>query len=81
MPTRSSDAEGAPLAGFTDAFKGCDQLVLYDRIGSDWHAHAFDVPRNTWSRATPRSFQRSGDGERLRLGAPPLRTLDAERPI
>ncbi len=74
--------KGAPLAGFTDAFKGCDQLVLYDRIGSDWHAHAFDVPRN---------YLRPGDAAELptfwemadtacawALGR--WRTLDAERP-
>jgi uncharacterized protein with NAD-binding domain and iron-sulfur cluster len=37
---------GAPLATFEDAFRGCDQLVLYDRQGDGWHALRFDCPRN-----------------------------------
>src|SRR5215218_9293601 len=37
---------GAPLATFEDAFKGCDELVLYDRQGDGWHALRFDCPRN-----------------------------------
>lgn len=37
---------GAPLATFEDAFKGCDQLVLYDRQGDGWHPLRFDCPRN-----------------------------------
>ncbi|MGH3101103.1 MAG: FAD-dependent oxidoreductase, partial [Thermoleophilia bacterium] len=40
---------GAPLAGFDDAFKPCDQLVLYDRQGDGWYAHRFDCPRNPLS--------------------------------
>ena len=37
---------GTPLATFEDAFKGCDELVLYDRQGDGWHGFRFDVPRN-----------------------------------
>jgi uncharacterized protein with NAD-binding domain and iron-sulfur cluster len=37
---------GTPLATFDDAFKGCDELVLYDRQGDGWHALRFDCPRN-----------------------------------
>ena len=37
---------GTPLATIDDAFKPCDQLVLFDRQGDDWHAHALDFPRN-----------------------------------
>ncbi len=47
---------GTPLAGFDDAFKPCDQLVLYDRQGEGWHANSFDCPRN---------FLRPGDGGEL----------------
>jgi uncharacterized protein with NAD-binding domain and iron-sulfur cluster len=37
---------GTPLATFEDAFKACDELVLYDRQGSGWHGFRFDCPRN-----------------------------------
>jgi uncharacterized protein with NAD-binding domain and iron-sulfur cluster len=37
---------GTPLATFEDAFKGCDELILYDRQGDGWHGFRFDVPRN-----------------------------------
>ena len=37
---------GTPLASFDDAFKGCDELILYDRQGDGWHALRFDCPRN-----------------------------------
>ena len=37
---------GTPLATFDDAFKGCDELILYDRQGDGWHALRFDCPRN-----------------------------------
>ena len=47
---------GTPLAGFDDAFKPCDQLVLYDRQGDGWHGHSFDCPRN---------FLRPGDAGEL----------------
>jgi uncharacterized protein with NAD-binding domain and iron-sulfur cluster len=35
-----------PLATFEEAFEGCDQLVLYDRQGDDWHAFSFEPPPN-----------------------------------
>ena len=47
---------GTPLAGFDDAFKPCDRLVLYDRQGDGWYGHSFDCPRN---------FLRPGDGGEL----------------
>ncbi|MEA2331307.1 MAG: hypothetical protein QOH58_1445 [Thermoleophilaceae bacterium] len=37
---------GSPLATFGDAFKGCDQLVLYDRQDDGWRGFSFDCPRN-----------------------------------
>ncbi|MEA2361052.1 MAG: hypothetical protein QOD71_197 [Thermoleophilaceae bacterium] len=37
---------GTPLATFEDAFKGCDELVLYDRQGDGWHPFRFECPRN-----------------------------------
>jgi uncharacterized protein with NAD-binding domain and iron-sulfur cluster len=37
---------GTPLATFDEAFKPCDQLVLYDRQGEGWYGHRFDCPRN-----------------------------------
>ena len=37
---------GSPLASFEDAFKGCDQLVLYDLVDGEWHANRIDCPRN-----------------------------------
>ena len=37
---------GSPLASFEDAFKGCDQLVLYDLVDGKWHANRIDCPRN-----------------------------------
>ena len=40
---------GTPLATFDDAFKACDQLVLYDRQGEGWYGHRFDCPRNPLS--------------------------------
>jgi uncharacterized protein with NAD-binding domain and iron-sulfur cluster len=47
---------GTPLAGLDDAFKPCDQLVLYDRQGDGWHGLSFDCPRN---------FLRPGDAGEL----------------
>ena len=43
----------APLGTWRDAFKPCDEMVLYDGFGGDWRGISFDVPRNS---ATP------GDG-------------------
>ncbi len=37
---------GTPLATVDEAFVPCDRLVLYDRQGEGWHAHALDFPRN-----------------------------------
>ncbi len=37
---------GSPLATFEDAFKGCDELVLYDRQGDGWHPFRLECPRN-----------------------------------
>ena len=37
---------GAPLATLEDAFKPCDQIVLYDRQGEGWEPFAFSPPRN-----------------------------------
>jgi uncharacterized protein with NAD-binding domain and iron-sulfur cluster len=39
-------APGDPLATLEDAFKPCDQIVLYDRQGDDWTGFAFSPPRN-----------------------------------
>src|SRR5215213_5171184 len=36
----------APLADFEAAFRGCDQLVLYDRQDGRWNAFSFDCPPN-----------------------------------
>ena len=40
---------GTPLATFDDAFKPCNQLVLYDRQGSGWVGLPFDCPTNQMS--------------------------------
>ena len=37
---------GTPLATFEEAFKGCDQLVLYDPQDGGWHGQRIDCPRN-----------------------------------
>jgi uncharacterized protein with NAD-binding domain and iron-sulfur cluster len=37
---------GHPLATFEQAFKGCDELVLYDRQGDGWYPLRLDWPRN-----------------------------------
>ena len=37
---------GSPLATFDDAFKGCDDLVLYDHQNGGWHPFHFKCPRN-----------------------------------
>jgi len=37
---------GDPLATLEDAFKPCDQIVLYDRQGDGWEGFAFRPPRN-----------------------------------
>jgi uncharacterized protein with NAD-binding domain and iron-sulfur cluster len=37
---------GSPLATLQDAFKGCDEIVLYDRQDGEWVALAFHPPRN-----------------------------------
>jgi uncharacterized protein with NAD-binding domain and iron-sulfur cluster len=37
---------GAPLATLEDAFKPCDQIVLYDNVEGEWHPFAFRPPRN-----------------------------------
>src|SRR5215211_3381949 len=34
----------APLATFDDAFKPCDELILYDRQGDGWQPHEFHPP-------------------------------------
>ena len=39
-------APGTPLAGFDDAFKPCDRLVLYDRQDDGWFGHSFECPSN-----------------------------------
>ena len=39
-------APGTPLATFEEAFKGCDQLVLYDPQDGGWHGQRIDCPRN-----------------------------------
>ena len=37
---------GTPLARFEDAFKGCDELVLFDRQGDGWHPLRLEFPTN-----------------------------------
>jgi uncharacterized protein with NAD-binding domain and iron-sulfur cluster len=37
---------GTPLATLEDAFKPCDQIVLYDKLATGWHPFAFKPPRN-----------------------------------
>jgi uncharacterized protein with NAD-binding domain and iron-sulfur cluster len=37
---------GHPLATLEDAFKGCNQLVLYDRQGSSWERLVLNTPTN-----------------------------------
>ncbi|MEA2450776.1 MAG: hypothetical protein QOG63_2708, partial [Thermoleophilaceae bacterium] len=36
----------APLATWRDAFKPCDEMVLYDGFRDRWRGVSFDVPRN-----------------------------------
>jgi len=36
----------APLATWRDAFKECDQIVIYDDFRGRWIGRSFDVPRN-----------------------------------
>jgi uncharacterized protein with NAD-binding domain and iron-sulfur cluster len=43
----------APLARFEDAFKPCDQLVLYDRQAGRWHPFVFNPPPNFLSPGDP----------------------------
>jgi uncharacterized protein with NAD-binding domain and iron-sulfur cluster len=38
--------EGHPLRTFADAFKGCDEIVLYERQGEGWVALPFKAPTN-----------------------------------
>ncbi len=59
-----------PLATLDEAFKGCDQIVLYDRQGDGWHGFAFNPPRNLQRPGVPRELpDLLGDGsERLRMG-------------
>src|SRR5919198_6631325 len=35
-----------PIATFDEAFKGCDEIVLYDHQDGGWHPFKFDCPRN-----------------------------------
>ena len=71
-------APGTPLATLEDAFKGCDQLVLYDRQGEGWHPLRLDWPSNP---LRPGDLRRAADllgrsRPRHPLGAPagaPLR--------
>ncbi len=37
---------GHPLATIEDAFKGCDEIVLYDRQDAGWQDFAFTLPPN-----------------------------------
>jgi uncharacterized protein with NAD-binding domain and iron-sulfur cluster len=37
---------GHPLATLEDAFKGCDEVVLYDRQGDGWESFALVAPPN-----------------------------------
>ncbi len=37
---------GLPLATIDDAFKGCDEVILYDRQGSGWRRFTMSAPRN-----------------------------------
>jgi uncharacterized protein with NAD-binding domain and iron-sulfur cluster len=46
----------APLATLEDAFKGCDQIVLYDRDGEDWRAFPINAPRNFQRPGVPRQL-------------------------
>ncbi len=40
-----------PLATIDEAFRPCDQIVLYDKVGGAWHGHPSTFPRigrNPW---------------------------------
>jgi uncharacterized protein with NAD-binding domain and iron-sulfur cluster len=41
--------EGAPLRTLEDAFKPCDNLVLFDETGNEWKGWQFSLPRNNFS--------------------------------
>jgi uncharacterized protein with NAD-binding domain and iron-sulfur cluster len=36
---------GWPIRDVADAFTGCDSVVLYDRVGGEWHSQAASWPR------------------------------------
>ena len=64
-------APGTPLATFDDAFKPCDQLVLYDRQDGGWHGHALRLPAQPAAPGRPgRAADVLGDRRHgVRLGA------------
>ena len=72
----------APLATFEDAFKACDQLVLYDRQGDGWHAYRFDCPPNFLRPGDPGElptfWEMAATATRWALGA--WRDLRDDRP-
>jgi uncharacterized protein with NAD-binding domain and iron-sulfur cluster len=60
---------GTPLATFDDAFKGCDELILYDPTTGRATAGtrcASTAPATSCARATPASYRPSGRSPRPR---------------
>src|SRR5581483_6789700 len=46
----------APLARWSDAFKPCDTVVLYESFQNRWIARQFDFPQNDDSPGDPREL-------------------------
>jgi uncharacterized protein with NAD-binding domain and iron-sulfur cluster len=71
-----------PLATLQDAFKGCNQLVLYDRQGDGWARLVLDAPANGLAPGTETDLPRFWDiAKRLcRWARRRMRELRADKP-
>jgi uncharacterized protein with NAD-binding domain and iron-sulfur cluster len=73
---------GHPLATLEDAFKGCDEVVLYDRQGDGWEAFSLLAPPNDETPGAVDQLPGFWDlAERMcRWAVERWETLTAERP-
>ena len=75
----SSAATGHPLATFDDAFKPCNQLVLYDRQGDGWYGTASTARATSAPGRRRRAAHLLGDRRRgMRIRAEGWRWLRDE---
>ena len=51
---------GAPLADWRDAFKPCDDIILYENYEGRWQGRSFTVPRNSLIPGRSRCCPTSG---------------------